>query len=69
MCIDIMVVWFGIANGQSHQFLTVIYLPHDSGWVLSFQVFIFFSKLNSRDVEEDWKQPLREVFIGFTVIS
>ena len=39
--IDIMKIWFGIANGQiSSIFDKVICPPHDSGGVLSFQ-FLF----------------------------
>ena len=41
MCIDIMEIWFWIASGQIlFIFDRVICLPHDSGGVLSFQVFI-----------------------------
>ena len=41
MCIDIVEIWFGIADGQILSiFDRVICLPHDSGRVLSFHVFI-----------------------------
>ena len=41
MCIDIVEIWFDIAIGQiSSIFNRVTYLPHDSGGVLSFHVFI-----------------------------
>ena len=44
MCIDIAEIWFWIANGQIiSTFDIVICPPHDSGGVLSFQVFISFS--------------------------
>ena len=35
MCIDIVEIWFGIANGQiSSMFDRVICPGHDNGWVL-----------------------------------
>ena len=41
MCIDIVELWFGIANEEFFSlFDRVICRPHDSGGVLSFQVFI-----------------------------
>ena len=44
MCIDIVEIWFGIANGQiTSTFDRVICLPHDNGRVLSFHVFVYFS--------------------------
>ena len=39
MCIDIVAIWFGIANGQM---LSIFCPPHDSGGVLSFLCFIRF---------------------------
>ena len=43
MCIDVLEIWFEIANGQIlSAFDRVICLPHDSGRILSFQVFIYF---------------------------
>ena len=43
MCTDIVEIWFGIANGQvSSIYVRVICLPHDSGSVLSFHIFIIF---------------------------
>ena len=41
MCIDIVEIWFGIANGQiTPLFDTVIYPPHANVLVLSFHIFI-----------------------------
>ena len=40
ICIDIMEVWFGIANGQISSIFDS-YLP-DSGRALSFHIFILF---------------------------
>ena len=41
MCIDIVEIWFGIANMQiSSTFDRVICLPHDSGWVISHFYFL-----------------------------
>ena len=46
MCIDIMVIWFAIANGQiSSNFYGVICPRRDNGGVLKFNVFIFSNKL------------------------
>ena len=43
VCICIMEIWFGIANGHIfRQFLTVIFQPQDSGGVVLFLIFIFF---------------------------
>ena len=40
MCINIVELWFGVANGQiSSIFDRVICLPHSSGGVLLFHVF------------------------------
>ena len=42
MCIDIMEIWFGIANLQILSvFNRVTCPPHERGGVLSFHVFIF----------------------------
>ena len=47
MCIDILKIWFGIANGQSiSTFDRVICPPHDNGRVLSFHVFLMFEMLD-----------------------
>ena len=46
ICIDIVEIWFGIANGQILSFFDRgIYLQHDNGGVLSFHVFILISLL------------------------
>ena len=37
MCIDIVEIWFGIANGR---FFDIYLPPHSNGWVLSFHIFI-----------------------------
>ena len=48
MCIGIMEMWFGIANGQiSLNFDRVISPSHDSGAVLSFHIFIFLVKMTA----------------------
>ena len=42
MCIDIVEIWFDIANGQILSiFDRIICLPHNSGRVLSFFMFYF----------------------------
>ena len=42
MCIDIVEIWCGSANGQtSSVFDRVICVLYDSGGVLSFHIFIF----------------------------
>ena len=42
LCIDIVEIWFGIANGQHLSIFDRVICPlHDSGKVLSFQVLIF----------------------------
>ena len=41
MCIDIVEVWFGIANGQISSIFDRVICPHDNDEVLSFHVFIF----------------------------
>ena len=54
VCIDILEIRFGIANGQISPFFdTVICPPHDSGGVLLFHVFILpvvMKKFNDRKV-------------------
>ena len=49
MCIDIVEIWFGIANGQILLIIDrVTCPPQDSGWVLSLHVFILhFIKLST----------------------
>ena len=48
ICIDIVVIWFGIANAQiSLTFDRVIYALHDNGGVLSFYIFISTSVLGT----------------------
>ena len=50
MCIDIVEIWFGIANLQSSLFLDkVVCLQHDNGWVLLFHIF-FSRKCGYNDV-------------------
>ena len=40
MCIDIVEIWFGIANGQiSSNFDSIICMHQDNGGVLLFHVF------------------------------
>ena len=44
MCIDIVEICFGIANGQISSFFDRITCPrYDSSWVLSFHIFIYLS--------------------------
>ena len=40
MCIDIVNIWFRIANGQISSTFESFLLPNNSDWVLSFHVFI-----------------------------
>ena len=45
-CIDIMEIWFAIANGQLSSIVDkVICLQHDNGGVLLFYIFIFLAGL------------------------
>ena len=42
MCIDIVEIWFGIANEKSLSKIdTVVLPPHNNGGVFWFNVFIF----------------------------
>ena len=41
MCIDIVKIWFGIAQRQISWILTEIWKGHDNGGVISFHVFIY----------------------------
>ena len=41
VCIDIEEIWFWTANGQISSIFDSCLLPHDSGRVLSFHIFIF----------------------------
>ena len=41
MCIDIVEIWFWIADGRILSIYDSVICPrHDNGWVLSFHVFI-----------------------------
>ena len=49
MCIDIMKIWFGIANGQTLLIFDRVICPqHDNDRVLSFNVFIL--RRNNKDI-------------------
>ena len=59
MCIAVVEIWFRIANGPISSFDRVICLPHNSGRVLLFQVFIFIEYQAKRS-NQGWIQGLQE---------
>ena len=69
MCIDIVEIWFRIANGQILSvFDRVICLPYNSDKVLSFHVFHFFSvysilsNTDSKDLNQTANRSIRVKF-------
>ena len=64
VCIDIVEICFGIANGQiSSIFDSVICPPHSSGWVLSFYVldFVLFLLLLFLETAKELLQNCNEL--------